>query len=420
MSNTRPKFRRTMSWPMPILLAVRYLKSSRRDAYVSFLSSLAAGGITLGVGALVLVLSGLGGLQHFLRNDVLSRTPHLEIELPPETASAAVLAELQEVPGVVSARQIQRARGWLLVAGGAVEVEVIGVDGTLPRFFPDPRRATPLGVDGTGGPVAVDPELQPGEIFVGDDLAIRWGLSIGESLELVSAQPTLTPLGPQPRVQRVRVAGSFGTGRTETESPRVAVPLQTSGRLFGSRRAHLEVSAESLEAALPLAETLEPYLPEGARLASWKDLNRGLFFALELERMLLFVSVFLIVPVAAMALVTVLSLLISSKQEEIGMLQALGAERRDLRRAFLLLGALLTGFGSTLGLSLGIGSAWLLDHFRLVAPPSDVYFIEYIPFLISAQDISMVLAATALFALGSTWFAARRAAAIGPVETLRQ
>lgn len=419
MSTTKPSFRRTMGWPMPMLLAVRYLKSSRRDAYVSFLSSLAAGGITLGVGALVLVLSGLGGLQHFLRNDVLSRTPHLEIELPPETDSEAVLSELREVSGVVSARQIQRARGWLLVAGGAVEVEVVGVDGTLPRFFPDPRRATPLGADGLGA-VATAPEVAPGEIFVGDDLAIRWGMSVGESMDLVSAQPTLTPLGPQPRIQRVHVAGSFGTGRTETDSPRVAVALQTSRRLFGSRRAHLEVSAESLMAALPLAEALEPHLPEGSRLASWKDLNRGLFFALELERMLLFVSVFLIVPVAAMALVTVLSLLISSKREEIGMLQALGAERRDLRRAFLLLGGLLTSLGSTLGLILGIGGAWVLDRFRLVAPPSDVYFIEYIPFLISVEDISLVLLATAFFALGSTWFAARRAAAIGPVETLRQ
>ena len=125
-----------MRLPLPWLLALRYLKSSRRDAYVSLLSALATGGITLGVAALILVLSGLAGLQGVLRDDVLSRTPHLEIELPPEADAAALAEELRQVEGIHGARRILRARGWLLARGSAVDVEMVGYEGTLPHFFP--------------------------------------------------------------------------------------------------------------------------------------------------------------------------------------------------------------------------------------------------------------------------------------------
>lgn len=395
-----------MRLPLPWLLALRYLKSSRRDAYVSLLSALATGGITLGVAALILVLSGLAGLQGVLRDDVLSRTPHLEIELPPEADAVALAQGLQKVEGIHGARRILRARGWLLAGGGAIDVEMVGYEGTLPQFFP--------GADTLGG------EAPPPGLYVGEDLAIRWGLRPLDTVELVSSRPTLTPFGPQPRVRRMELAGTFRTGRTEAGSPRVALPLETAQLLFGKRQIRLEVRAESHQAALALAPRLAPHLPPESRISTWADLNRGLFFALQLERLLMFVSVFLIVPVAAMSLVTVLALLISSKRAELGMLQAMGAHPRTLRRAFLTFGLLLGLLGLSLGSILGLGGAWLLDHFEVLTPPGDAYFIDHIPFRVVPGDLMAVLGSAFLFTLFSTFYAARRAAAAGPVEALRQ
>ena len=396
-----------MGLPLPFLLALRYLRSGRKDAYVSFLSLLATGGITLGVAALILVLGGLSGLQDFLRSDVLARTPHLEVELAPEADASAVCLELAGIDGVVEAQRILRARGWLLFAGSAVNVDAVGYEGALPRSFPLP------------GTPATSAEAAEEGLYVGDGLARRWAIEAGDLVEVVSPRPTLTPFGPQPRLHRLSVAGVFRTGRTEDDQERVALPLDTARRLFGDRGDRIEVRAGGLEEALEVAPRVAAALPEGSRVRTWEELNRALFFALKLEKMLMFVAVFLIVPVAAMSLITVLALLISSKRAEIGMLQAMGARPSALRRAFLVLGGLLGAIGLTLGGTLGIGGAVVLDRYQLISPPGDIYFLDHIPFLIEAADLLAVLGATVTLIAGSTLYAARRAAALRPVEALR-
>ncbi len=393
-----------MALPLPLLLALRYLRSSRRDAYVTFLSFLAAAGITLGVAALIFVLAALAGLQDFLRTDVLDRTPHLEVELPPGAESEAVAAALGGVAGVLEARRMVRGRGWLLAGGGVIDVEVIGYEGPLPRFFPrDPAVA---GDDGPG-------------LYLGDSLAARWGIALGELVEVVSARPTLTPLGPQPRIHQLRLAGTFVTGATENQQPRIAVPLASARRLFGERQTRIELTTADLESALEVAPRVAAALPADSRVLTWQDLNRGLFFALKLEKLVMFVSVLLIVLVAATSLVTVLTLLISSKRGEIGMLQAMGARRSDLRRAFLALGSLLGALGLAFGAALGIGGAVLCDRWRLISPPGDVYYMAHIPFRVEAADVAAVVLATVLLTTLTTVWAARKAAASGPVAALR-
>ncbi len=389
-----------MTAPMPLLLALRYLKSTRREAFVTFLSILATAGIAIGVAALILVLAGLAGLQNFLRQDVMARTPHIEITWPPDADADALAAELRAVPGVLEARQILRGRGWLLSGDRPLDVEIVGYEGELPSFFPSPTSS------------------EPG-LYVDHVTAQRWVLGEGDLVDVVSPRPTLTPFGPQPRVLKQRIAGVFRSGRTEDQDHRAALPLAAARRLFGDRQTRLEVRSESFEAALELAARLEPLLPPGSRVQTWKDLNRGLFFALRLERMLMFVSVFLIVPVAAMALVTVLGLLISAKRGEIGMLQAMGARPEEIRRAFLILGATLGAMGLALGSILGLGGAWLLDRYRLIAPPGDVYFIDHIPFLVQSSDFAATVTATAVLVLLSTIYAANRAASMRAVEALR-
>lgn len=408
-----------MGLPLPLLLALRYLKSGRRDAYVTFLSALAAGGITLGVAALILVLGGLSGLQDFLRSDVLSRTPHLEVEVGPSSDAGGLCETLGAVDGVVEAQRILRARGWLLIGGSAVSAQVVGYDGRLPRSFP---LAGPSVGDDEGAGASGDEEAAGGAgggLYVGDALARRWGLEPGDLVDVVSPRPTLTPFGPQPRIHQLRLAGVFSTGQTEDDEPRVALPLASAERLFGARGSRIELKTASLEDALEVVGPVAAALPADSRVRTWQELNRALFFALKLEKVLMFVAVFLIVPVAAMSLITVLALLISSKRGEIGMLQAMGATSGDLRRAFLVLGGLLGALGLALGGTLGVGGAWLCDRYRLISPPGDIYFLDHIPFLVEPSDLLAIFSATIVLIATSTLYAARRAAALRPVEALR-
>ncbi|MEM8931365.1 MAG: FtsX-like permease family protein [Acidobacteriota bacterium] len=396
------KISRAMTLPLPLGLALRYLRSSRRDAYVSFLSALAGGGIALGVAALILILAALSGLQDFLRGDVLARTPHLEIELPESADLDAVLAEIAAVDGVVDARRLLRGRGWLLIGGSPVAARLVGYEGALPQVFDRP------------------PEMPRDEgIYLPELLAARWGLEAGDAIELVSPRPTMTPLGPQPRIVAARLTGTFRPGKTEDDEHRIAVPLNVARRLFGDGRLRIEARTLDLDAALRVAPAVDATLPDGGRLETWKDTHRALFFALSLEKRLMFAAVFLIVPVAAMALVTVLTLLVSAKRSEIGILHAMGATPRTLSRAFLTLGAGLAVVGLLAGGLLGIAGALVLDATGAIAAPGDAYYLSHVPFLVEGGDLVAVVVATLVVTGAATLWAARRAATLDPLDALR-
>jgi len=389
-------------YPFPVLLALRYLRSTRRDAFASFLSAVAAGGLTLGVAALILSLAVISGFQEALRGELLGRTPQIEVDLPAGLSSEVAVAAreaVRKVPGVQAAQVQVRGGGWVVEAGKVQAVELVGFEGQVPKSFP--------GAAGKGE-----------GLYVPATLAARWGLVPGRSMDVVSPRPTLTPLGPQPRVRSLPLAGTYESGRTQEERERVALPRAVAETLLGGADRRLEVVAADLDAALDVAGRLGPALPAGSVVRTWKELNRPLLFALHLEKALMFVAVSLIVLVASLALVADLSLIISSKRSEIGILSTMGATPAALHRAFLLLGGLVAGSGMLLGTVLGAGGAWVLDHYKLVPVPGRVYFLDYVPFLVKPADLGLVLLLAGALALASAWYAARRAAALDPVESL--
>lgn len=390
--------------PFPLLLALRYLRSTRKDAFVSFLSAVAAGSIGLGVAALVLALSALAGLQQALRGEVLARTPHLEVELPPATVPGAGAASLQErllhLPGVVQVQEAVHGRGWLESDGLVQPVEIVGYSGLVPRFFPGAQGGAP-------------------GLYISSGLATRWGVKPGAVMSVVSPRPTLTPLGPQPRVRSLPLAGTFESGRTE-DVERIALPVGVARPLAGNPSTFLEVSASGLDEALALVPAVRELLPPGATLRTWEQLNRPLFFALRLEKSVMFVAVSLIVLVAAMALVADLALVITSKRVELGMLATMGATPQRLRRAFLWLGCLIASIGTFAGALLGCATARVLDAYRVVKLPGQIYFLNYIPFRLQVPDVAAVLLVTLVLALGSSLWVAQRVAKLSPVEALRR
>ncbi|MEM8961758.1 MAG: FtsX-like permease family protein, partial [Acidobacteriota bacterium] len=256
-------------------------------------------------------------------------------------------------------------------------------------------------------------------LYLPERLVRSWGLIEGETLELVSPRPSLTPFGPQPRTRRLGLVGTFSSGSTESvDEQRAAIPLDAARRLFGDRLMRIEVRTQDLEAARRSAASLEAELPPGSRVRTWQDLNRPLFFALELEKTLMFCAIFLIVPIASLALVTVMALLIAAKRGEVAMLRAMGARPAMVRRAFLVLGATLALVGIAIGVGLGVTVAEILDRYELLAPPGDVYYVDHVPFVVTAHDLSLVVGAAALLALTATVWAARRAAVQPIVEAL--
>ena len=387
--------------PFPAVIALRYLRSTRRDAFASFLSAVAAGGLMVGVAAMILALAVISGFQSALRGELLGRTPQIEVELPPDADAVAAREAARRVSGVISAQVQVRGSGWLVERGKVQAVELVGFDGRVPRSFP-----------GAAG--------LPEGLYVPGTLAARWGVRPGGALDVVSPRPTLTPLGPQPRVRSVPLAGTYEGAKTQEERERIALPRAVAESLLGSSGRRLDVETGDLDAALEVAARLPAVMPAESVVRTWKDLNRPLLFALRLEKLVMFVAVSLIVLVASLALVADLALIISSKRPEIGMLGTLGATPAALRQAFVLLGGMVAGAGVLLGTFFGVAGAWALDHYRLLRVPGRVYFLDYVPFEVQPQDLLLVLLLTFALALASSLYAAQRAAALDPVEALRR
>ncbi len=381
----------------PLYLAWRYLRSTRRDAFTSFLSAVAAGGIGLGVAALVLALGALAGMQQALRSEIVARTPGLAVTLPHDADALAVADRLERAAGVTGVQRILPGRGWLLTSGRTQPVELVGFSGALPPSFPNPSGS------------------QPG-LYLADVDATRFGLVPGDIVTLAAPRPTLTPLGPQPRLLSVRLEGTFEAAPSGDEA-RAALPLERAEILLGADRpVRLEVAVDDLEAAPALAAAWREELPAGTRIETWRDLNRPLFFALALERTVLFLAVSLIVAVAAVALFSDLQLVASTKRRELVVLGALGAGPAQLRRMFLLLGGMLGALGAVAGGLVGWVAAVVCDRFELLRVPTGLLLFDALPFRVRPHDVVAVVLMTLALTFACSALGARRAAEVASGE----
>lgn len=389
--------------PFGLALALRYLRSTRKDAFVSFLSVVAAAGIGLGVAAMVLALAALTGMQQALTGEILARTPAMEVQLParlPPEALASLVERLRQDPAIASVQQAVTGKGWIVAAGRVMPVAITGFEGSVPTPFP-----------GAAG--------KPSGLYLGDREAARLGIAPASIVTIASPRPTLTPFGPQPRAINLRLTGLFQSGRSEQEA-RAALPLDRAEVLFGDERSRrLYLGLADLAAAPEVAERLAGVLPSGSRVATWQELNRPLFFALRLEKSVMAVAVSLIVVVAALALVADLSLIAANKRREIGLLVAMGGTAGTLRAAFCWLGAMLGGIGTLAGAAVGASAALILDRARLIRMPGEVYFLDYLPFAVPLGDLAVVVGVTFAWALACSWYGASRVARLDPMEALR-
>ena len=390
-------------------VALRYFRSTRADAHIRVLSSLTAGGLAVGTAALVLALAALSGFQNHLLQDLAQYTPALQVELRGGAdgatgtagATASLVDRVTAVDGVVAAQELLYARGWLADRTGVLPVEVVGYEETPPAWIPVEDAAAP----GVMVPVSV---------------ALRMGLAVGGTARVVSPRPGLTPVGPRPRMRTLPVAAIYDSGRAEYEELPVLLPLEQAAALFAGGDRRLDLTLAPAADPEDVAADLRAAIPAGeGTVTTWRQANRALLFVLRLEKSLVFSAVALIVAVAAFALLAALSLVLSSKRSEVGVLAAMGAPPARLQRLFLALGALLSVGGAGFGGAVGAGVAVLLDRFRVLSLPSDVYIVDYVPFMVRGRDVLVVVASTIVFTGAASLLSARRASRLDPVEAMR-
>jgi lipoprotein-releasing system permease protein len=427
-----------------LFIAARYLRAKRRQAVVGLVTGISVLGVAAGVASLIIALAINNGFRQDLQDRLLGSTSHvnlLRVESDGMRDWRPLLDRLSKQPHVVATapaiyEQVlvsrgPRARGAVLKGmipseerrvsdllnsiktGSAEALEAT----TPPRA--ESRAATPESPDSLAAVQSRVAAMPP--IVLGKDMATDLGATVNSVVLVTSPQGELTPFGMVPKYIRFRVAGIFDSGFYDYDSSWGFIRLNDAQQLFGLGDvvSVLEFKIDDIYSAPQVARQIESAAGKGFMATHWMEQNKSLFRALRLERLVTFITIGLIVFVAALNILISLTMMVMEKTKDIAVLMSMGAKKSQIRRIFILQGVLVGVVGTLLGLILGYGLSWAGAHYRLISLSAEVYSIDYVPFAPHLMD--GVIVALIAFAVSflATLYPSSSAAKILPAEALR-
>src|SRR2546425_2799008 len=404
--------------PFELFVALRYLLARRKQAFISLISLISTIGVAVGVMALIIALALMTGLQGEVRDRILGSTAHIYVwkargiaDYRPEVQK---LKQVDEVLGVAPA-VLAKA----LAIGNRSEafISIKGVDPVLEGTVTDIERAMIAGrLDALGHE---GEDEQPG-ILLGKLLAEQLGASVGETITLLTPTGTLSPMGMMPRSRRARVVGIYSLGLYEFDSSYGFVSIPFAERLKGTDSVDMiQLRVRNIYDAPDIADRVPKQLGPDYVAQDWADLNSQLFSALWLEKMAISIAIGLIVIVAALNIVASLILLVMEKSRDIAILKTMGTSAARIMRIFMLQGLIIGVVGTTVGGIGGLALCWVLDHYKLIRIPMDVYQIAHVPFVVLPLDFVVVIVSAIAISFLATIYPSRQASRLDPVEALR-
>lgn len=415
-----------MKLPFELLVGLRYLKAKRQQKFISLISVISIAGVTLGVMALIVVMSVMNGFQNDIRDKIIDTQAHVIVASYDRGGidSWRLVLRRAESHSEVSAVSPYLANQVMLKHDQQVQgVMLWGVD--VPREM----RVTRLAENIKSGSFAMlDQPPLPGPnplrgrgIVLGAELARKLGLMTGDDVTVVAPVFKVTAAGTMPKVATFKVVGVFEAGMYEYDANYAYVSLNTAQTLFEIPDAvnGMSVKVKHLDRAGAVAADLQR---GGADYwaRDYLAMNRNLATALKIEKIMMFIILILIVMVAAFNIASAMIMVVMEKKKDIGILKAIGANRKSILKIFMLEGSLVGTTGTLLGLCGGLLTCLLLKLYPLRIPGGgSVYYIEKLPVNTQVADVLIILAAALSVCLISTLYPAWQAARLDPVEAIR-
>lgn len=401
-------------------IAKRYLLARQKQAFISVISLISVLGVGLGVASLIVVVGVMQGFSTELRDKILGINAHMVAAV----AGGAIhdyradMAKAEAVPGVLGATPFVYTEVMLSSPRGVKGVVLRGVDpASAGKVLALPGEMTAGSLDDLSAP-----GVFPG-IIVGRELADRLGLSLGDTLNLMSPAGKESAAGFSPKLKTFAVRGFFKTGMYEYDSTLAYVTIPAAQELLGFKRdivTGIELKVTDVDAVDALAGKVRQALGgPPVYVRTWIDMNGNLFKALHLEKTAMFVILVMIVLVGSFSIITTLVMLVMEKTRDIAILMSMGATAKNIRNIFMLQGAIIGAVGTALGYALGLGVALALEKYQFIKIPGDVYPMDHLPVRLDWPDL-VVIGATALaLCFLATLYPARQAARLEPTEALR-
>jgi lipoprotein-releasing system permease protein len=434
-----------------LFIATRYLRAKRRQAVIGVITGISITGVAAGVASLVVALAINNGFRQDLQNRLLGSTSHinlLRIESDGIKDWRPLMDRLSKQPHVVATapaiyEQVlisrgPRARGAVLkgmipsyerkvsdllntVKIGSMDALDEGAGGEQPGLRPTGASASSTGEspDALGSVQQRVASMSP--IVLGKDIAEDLGATLNSIVMVTSPQGELTPFGLVPKYVRFRVVGIFNSGFFDYDSSWAFTRLSDTQQLegLGDQITVLEFKVDDIYQAGQVSQELEKAAGKGFMATNWMEQNKALFRALRLERLVTFITIGLIVFVAALNILISLTMMVMEKTRDIAVLMSMGTRKSQIRRLFITQGLLIGLVGTVIGLALGYALSWAGGHYHLLSLAPEVYSIDYVPFAPRAIDGALVALVAIGISLIATLYPSWSAARILPAEALR-
>ena len=416
------------------LVAWRYLKSKRKDGFISVISWLSLIGITLGVATLVIVMSVMNGFREEMLSKILGMNGHItimssfkrEFENPEKVIEKITSSDLSSyiknndfIVPIIEDQVMMSSEG-------------VSMGGMLRAMKPqDMAKLTPTfksvyGLDMEGNEF---PRLEKGDVVIGYQLANKLGIDIGDDITLTTARGNITAFGTVPRIKSYRVGAVFNTGMSIYDSGFVFMQLSDAQVFFDleNKVSHIEIFLNNPDDSVVFVERAKSVITPVFRAYTWQSQNSSFVSALNVERNVMFLILTLIILVASFNIISSLVMLVKEKSHDIAVFRTIGASRGEVMRIFFIAGSFIgvvgTFCGVMLGLLISFNIEWVRQAFQTLTGtklfPDDVYFLTELPSKVEYNEVLWVVVMALAISFLAILYPSRKAAKQEPIDVLR-
>lgn len=405
-----------MMW-YTVTIARRYLMARKEAGFITVISSISVLGVTIGVAALIVVLSVFNGFNGLVTDILVGFDPHVRVQFRPNTDTAVVASVDRYLAGrneVAALSAFVSGKGMLISRRATKVIVIRGLEtDRLPAVSGVAQSMIIGSADFTGG--------RP-EVVIGYSLADKLGIGMDDTLYVVTSagvQDALTGSA-SPQIFPLRVIGIYEARNKEYDGVYAFTSLPTAQWLFATNTIlGYDIRLHDIDASGDFVEQMRGQFGDRVTVQSWYDLHQDLYSVMQVERWTAFIILALIIAVASFNLLGSLTMTVIEKTRDIGILKAMGATEKDIRTIFRLEGILVGVAGSVFGLALGSLICWLQIEYHLFALDSTVYIIPAIPVEMRAMDLILVPLSAMLLCSLAAYYPSRRAARLQPSDAVR-
>ncbi len=408
--------------PYEFFIARRYLKARRKTGFINLITYISILGVTIGVAALIIVLSVMNGFESEVRSRIIGFDTHIRLRAYHNSGIDnydEIVNTIRGIPHIIGLSPYILDKGVIRSGDQSTGIMVRGADQRTVNDVSDLGKNIVYG-ELELGPVPRENGRDLPGIVLGRYLADQLLVDVGDNVVIISVSDVRS-MFQAPPVKQFRVTGFFETGFYEYDNVYAYISIPTAQELFqmGEKVSGIEIRLDDLYRADAVVKEIDKRLGYPYYALTWFEMRKNLFSWMQLEKWAMFIILCLIILVAAFNIISTLIMVVMEKTKEIGILKSMGSTSRSITRIFLYEGIVVGVIGTLLGFGIGYTLCWIQQKYHFFKLPGDVYFINTIPIKMEAIDFVLISIAAVLICLVAAIYPARKAARLAPVEAIR-